>query len=166
MDKPHAASMASELTRNRNFLSSVQARTGRTGFLLVGKAFVPVEKWRKNIFTSWKKSQHPRLQSDFAPVVIKSWLAHCPWENLTKSYCRETFLEQKLRWKSRNFQWFLHKKKRKPQVKHSRTPVKERKHWHWDEGKEKFRQRNWGSNPGHLVLRTSTLTTELSHHSC
>ena len=31
--------------------------------------------------------------------------------------------------------------------------------------KEKFRQRNWGSNPGSLVLRTSALTTELSRHS-
>ena len=30
--------------------------------------------------------------------------------------------------------------------------------------KEKFRQRNWGSNPGPLVLRTSALTTELSCH--
>ena len=31
--------------------------------------------------------------------------------------------------------------------------------------KEKFRQRNWGSNPGPLALRTSALTTELSRHS-
>ena len=30
--------------------------------------------------------------------------------------------------------------------------------------KEKFRQRNWGSNPGLLALRTSALTTELSRH--
>ena len=31
--------------------------------------------------------------------------------------------------------------------------------------KEKFRQRNWGSNPVPLALRTSALTTELSRHS-
>ena len=31
--------------------------------------------------------------------------------------------------------------------------------------KEKFRQRNLGSNPGPLALRTSALTTELSRHS-
>ena len=31
--------------------------------------------------------------------------------------------------------------------------------------KEKFRQRNWGSNPGPLALRASALTTELSRHS-
>ena len=31
--------------------------------------------------------------------------------------------------------------------------------------KEKFRQRNWGSNPGPFILRASALTTELSRHS-
>ena len=33
------------------------------------------------------------------------------------------------------------------------------------EERTKFRQCNWGSNPGPLLLRTSALTTELSPHS-
>ena len=33
------------------------------------------------------------------------------------------------------------------------------------EERKKFRQRNWGSNPGPLVFRTSALTTELSRRS-
>ena len=44
--------------------------------------------------------------------------------------------------------------------------LRERKNWHQDGEAEKFREHNWGSNQGPLVMQSSTLTTELSRHSC